>query len=80
MHWPMETRLSRYAQIAEVFARHGFGYLLSAWGLEHLLSHSQDQPEHPAHARPVHLRMALEELGATAAPGRIGPGRQQPGL
>jgi ubiquinone biosynthesis protein len=65
MHWPIEIRLSRYAQIAEVFARHGFGYLLSAWGLEHLLSHSQDQPEHPAHARPVHLRMALEELGAT---------------
>jgi ubiquinone biosynthesis protein len=65
MHWPMETRLSRYAQIAEVLARHGFGYLLSAWGLDHLLPHPQGQPEPTAHGRPVHLRMAIEELGAT---------------
>jgi ubiquinone biosynthesis protein len=65
MHWPMESRLKRDAQIADVLARHGFDYLLSAWGLEHLIPHLQGQPEPPVHARPVHLRMAIEELGAT---------------
>lgn len=65
----IDTTLSRSRQIADVLARHGLGYLVGILGLERfvpfhrgLLGHPRrDQP----YTRPEHIRMALEELGAT---------------
>lgn len=64
-----DTSLSRSRQIADVLARHGLGYLVGILGLERfvpfhrgLLGHARrPQP----YSRPEHVRMALEELGAT---------------
>ncbi|MGB3682061.1 MAG: AarF/ABC1/UbiB kinase family protein [Rubrobacteraceae bacterium] len=63
------THLNRYRRIAEVLSRHGMGYMVGVFGLENhvpfhkgFLGHpSRDEP----YTRPEHLRMALEELGAT---------------
>jgi ubiquinone biosynthesis protein len=60
---------ARSRQIAEVLARHGLGYLVNVFGLERyvpfhrgLLGHApRDTPYTP----PEHLRLAIEELGAT---------------
>lgn len=59
----------RLRQIADVLARHSLGYLADVLGLERfvpfprgLLGHP---PEPAASTRPAHVRMALEELGAT---------------
>lgn len=62
---------ARSRQIAEVLARHGLGYLVNVFGLERyvpfhrgLLGHApRDTPYTP----PEHLRLAIEELGATFA-------------
>lgn len=63
------THLPRYRQIANVLARHGFGYLVGVIGLERfvplhrgLLGHSRRAEPY---TQPEHVRMALEDLGAT---------------
>ena len=65
----MNAQQDRYRQIVQVLSRHGLGYLVGMGGLERwvpfehgLLGHEQrDLP----YTRPEHLRLALEELGAT---------------
>jgi ubiquinone biosynthesis protein len=65
----MNARHHRQRQIAEVLARHGWGFLLDATGLEHLRSVERElrgrEPRDASPSRPEHLRLALEELGAT---------------
>src|SRR5215217_4912469 len=61
------AHLGRYRRIAEVLGRHGLAYLAGLTGLEHFL---HDHPKKPRSAPagrtpPEHVRMALEELGAT---------------
>ena len=64
-----ETSLSRSRQIADVLARHGLGYLVGVLGLERFIPFHRGLLGHPRrsepYTRPEHLRMALEELGAT---------------
>jgi len=61
----------RYQEIAEVFLRHGFGYLFKSlgpeWAPSKRFSRSADQPASPVAEQdlPAHLRQALEELGPT---------------
>lgn len=60
----MNTHLERFAQIAEILARHGLGFFAGTMGLERWL------PRHPLMpaqepTSPVRLRLALEELGPT---------------
>lgn len=75
MSTPNEVRspesAGRSKQIAETLARHGLGYMLGALGLDRyvpfhrgLLGHARrDVPYTP----PEHIRLAIEELGATFA-------------
>ncbi len=61
-----ETHLHRMGQIAEVLSQHGLGSLYSALGLQRFTVTTKPPSEHAAAATPPeHLRMALEELGAT---------------
>ncbi len=60
----------RYQEIAEVFLRHGFGYLFKNLGPDwapRRSSQAADQPASPVTEQdlPVHFRQALEELGPT---------------
>ena len=59
----------RYRQIADVLARHGLGYLVGVAGLERFIPFERGLLGHARRAepysRPEHLRLALEELGAT---------------
>jgi ubiquinone biosynthesis protein len=59
--------LGRYRRIADVLGRHGLAYVVGLLGLERfLLGHPRAAgPPTPAHTPPEHVRMALEELGAT---------------
>ena len=63
------SHLKRYRQIAEVLARHGLGSLLSGLGLERFVALARrlsiTSPQGQPASNPEHLRMALEELGAT---------------
>lgn len=59
----------RYREIAETLSRHGMGYLVGVLGLERqvpfhrgLLGH--ERREEP-YTQPEHVRLALEQLGAT---------------
>ena len=60
---------SRYRQLAEILARHGLGYLVGVVGLERFVPFERGLLGHARRAepytRPEHLRLALEELGAT---------------
>ncbi len=60
---------ARYRQIAEALARHGLGYLVGVVGLERFVPFHRGLLGHPSrpepYTRPEHIRMALEELGAT---------------
>jgi len=61
-----ETHLHRMGQIAEVLSQHGLGSLYSALGLQRFAVTMKPPSEHAAALTPPeHLRMALEELGAT---------------
>ena len=64
-----QSHLNRYRQVAEVLIRHGLRYLVSAFGLERFVPFQRGVAGFPHHAkrstRPEHVRMALEELGAT---------------
>ncbi|HZU05165.1 MAG TPA: AarF/ABC1/UbiB kinase family protein [Chloroflexota bacterium] len=61
--------LQRYRQIADALVRHGLGYLVGVLGLERFVPFHRGllgHPRRPApYTPPEHLRMALEELGAT---------------
>jgi ubiquinone biosynthesis protein len=65
----MSSHRERYRQIAETLSRHGLGYLVGVLGLERrvpfhrgLLGH---EPREEPYTQPEHLRLALEQLGAT---------------
>lgn len=61
----------RYQEIAEVFLRHGFGYLFKnlgpEWAPPRRSAQQADQPAAPVVEQdlPAHFRQALEELGPT---------------
>ena len=59
----------RYRQIASALARHGLGYLVGVFGLERFLPFHRGLLGHPRrdepYTRPEHVRMALEDMGAT---------------
>ncbi len=63
------THRERYRQIAHTLARHGLGYLLGVLGLERFVPFHKGLLKHPKrpqpYTRPEHVRMALEDLGAT---------------
>ena len=62
-----DTHLSRYRQIAETLAKHGFGFLLSLLGLDRFLPiHRESFGEasnNQSLTPPQHIRLAMEELG-----------------
>ena len=59
----------RYREIAETLSRHGMGYLVGVLGLERLVPFHRGLLGHERRAepytRPEHVRLALEQLGAT---------------
>ena len=58
----------RYRQIVDIIGRHGLGFILGSHGPDDLLPFrkSPTSPNGPHHiSRPEHLRLAIEELGAT---------------
>jgi len=62
--------IKRYRHIAEVFIRHGFGYVLEVLDLGHLLPLRHrvlklEQKDYIRHDRGRRLRLALQELGPT---------------
>lgn len=58
--------LTRYRQIAQTLARHGFGYFVVELGLRRFLRFHPQQFGSPTRVGgPEHLRLALQELGAT---------------
>lgn len=63
------SHAERYRQIASTAARHGLGYILGIVGLERFVPFHHGLLGHPKRAEPYtepeHVRMALEELGAT---------------
>lgn len=60
---------ARLRQIARIMVKHGFGFLLSQWGLSRWLPLREELTERWEEQRGVsraaHLRLALEELGTT---------------
>lgn len=66
----MSRHGKRYRQIADVLTRHGLGYLAGQVGLERFIPFHRGLLGHPRrekpYTRPDHLRMAFEDLGATA--------------
>lgn len=59
---------ARYAEIARALSRHGLGYLVAVSGLDRRVPLHRRIPLPPAdpeHSPPAHVRLALEELGAT---------------
>ena len=65
----MSDHRDRYREIAETLSRHGLGYLIGVLGLERrvpfhrgLLGHAHRDD---AYTQPEHVRLALEQLGAT---------------
>lgn len=65
----MSGHRSRYERIAEVLARHGLGFLAGATGLDRFVPFHRGALGHERrpepYSTPEHLRLALEELGAT---------------
>jgi len=66
---PKHSHHNRMRRIANTLARHGLGYLVGMLGLERFVPFHKGLLKHPRRAQPYtqpeHLRMALEELGAT---------------
>nr|WP_241986417.1 AarF/UbiB family protein [Cryobacterium psychrophilum] len=63
------SHMERYGQVAEILARHGLGFLVGVSGPQRWVpSHhgilGHEQREQP-YTNPEHLRLALEERGAT---------------
>lgn len=69
LHLQNRTHFNRYRQIAEVLLHHGMGYLLSTFGLERFMPLRGGIRRYagPGHhyTKPEHVRVAIEELGAT---------------
>ncbi|WP_253202062.1 AarF/ABC1/UbiB kinase family protein [Subtercola sp. PAMC28395] len=66
----LASHIERYRQIAAVLARHGFGFILGASGLDRfevaaLVAHTNGRSDAGGNAGPPQLRSALEELGPT---------------
>jgi ubiquinone biosynthesis protein len=63
------SHAGRYRQITQVLAKQGLGYLINVLGLARFLPFHQSLLGLPSrtepYTRPEHVRMALEELGAT---------------
>ncbi len=63
------THRQRYREIAETLSRHGMGYLVGVVGLERQVPFHRGLLGHERRAepytRPEHVRLALEQLGAT---------------
>lgn len=63
------TRLGRYRQIADALSRHGLVHLVGVFGLERFVPFHKGLLGHPRrdepYTGPEHLRMTLEDLGAT---------------
>jgi ubiquinone biosynthesis protein len=63
------THLRRYRQIAEILTRHGMGHAVGVMGLDRFVPIHKSLQSNNRLAKstigPTHLRMALEELGAT---------------
>ena len=63
------THLRRYRQIAEILTRHGMGHAVGVMGLDRFVPIHKSLQSGNRLAKstigPTHLRMALEELGAT---------------
>ena len=63
------STFSRSRQIAQILVRHGLGYLVGMLGLENFVPFHKGLLKHPKrpqpYTRPEHVRMALEDLGAT---------------
>jgi ubiquinone biosynthesis protein len=63
------THLSRYRQIAHILTRHGMGHAVGVLGLDRFVPFRKSLPGqvHSPNGNngPIHLRMALEELGTT---------------
>ena len=69
-------RRQRLREIAETLSRHGFGFLVGAFGLERHVPFHRGLLHHERREEPYtqaeHVRLALEELGATFI--KLGPG------
>jgi ubiquinone biosynthesis protein len=67
--WWKNVHLRRYRQIAEVFVRHGLGFLVDILGIARFVPWRDRLPGRPergeALTRPQRLRIALAELGTT---------------
>ncbi len=65
----MVSHLDRYREIAETLARHGLSVLIGASGMERWLPFHRQiirrTPLGQTYSTPVHVRLALEELGPT---------------
>lgn len=61
--------IGRYRQVAQILARHGFGYLVNQLGLGHLVPFHWGLLGHVRRPTPYtqaeHLRLAFEDLGTT---------------
>lgn len=61
--------LGRYRQISDALSRHGMGYMVGVFGLEKFIPFQKGllghQRREEPYTRPEHIRMALEDLGAT---------------
>ncbi|MHB1416066.1 MAG: ABC1 kinase family protein [Chloroflexota bacterium] len=65
-HTSRYSHAARYQQIARTLARHGFGYLVTQLGLgRHIPFYRSAFDADKGKAGPEHLRLALQELGAT---------------
>ena len=66
---PLLTKRHRVREIVSTMARHGFGFLVGQLGLEHLVPFQRGWLGHARRAepytRPEHVRLMIEELGAT---------------
>jgi ubiquinone biosynthesis protein len=67
--WRTNVHLRRYRQIADVFIRHGLGFVVDIVGLDRFIPFHLGPLNGPRKAerytRPERLRVALEELGTT---------------
>jgi len=64
----MNPRSERYRAIVETLSVHGFGFAVGAAGLAGRFPFSHGLPGHESgrsYSQPAHLRLALEQLGAT---------------
>jgi ubiquinone biosynthesis protein len=65
----MGSHRDRYRQIVDTLSRHGLGFLVGVLGIERLVPFHRGllghEPREEPYTRPEHVRLALEQLGAT---------------